>query len=202
MDLSLLIGWVATLTGSILGIPQAYRIHRTRSVQGVSVWSWQVTLAVNLGWGTHGVLIAAPNLIVVNVFGLACTLTILALIARTLSRPLPVVLLPGLGLAALMVTTDIIGGSAAFGLVAIIPGLLALLAQTVQLVRAPSVRGVSAPFLVLTFANFALWGTWGHLVGDPGTVITNILTSAVSAFNLAWLVVRRLQTGALSPSTA
>ncbi len=43
-----IVGWVATGTGTVLGLPQVVRLVRTRSVEGMSLPTWQAWLAVNL----------------------------------------------------------------------------------------------------------------------------------------------------------
>ncbi len=203
MDWTLLVGWIATVTGVILGIPQAWRIGRTREVEGVSVWTWQTILGINLAWGIHGLRTGQANLIVVNVLSIAVTLTILVLLARGNRRSVAAVLAPGLAMGLAMVAVAVLLGSEAFGLVAIIPGVWGLVTQGMELVRAPSVEGVSGFFLVLASVNFALWGTWGFLVGDPAPVITNGVVTVVSLVNLALYLSRVVrERGAAQPASA
>jgi len=41
------VGWAGTVTGTLLGLPQAVRLARTRNVEGLSLRTWQALLAVN-----------------------------------------------------------------------------------------------------------------------------------------------------------
>ncbi|WP_203567486.1 SemiSWEET family sugar transporter [Aestuariimicrobium ganziense] len=193
MELATLLGWIAAVLGSVVGIPQAIRIIRTRAVEGISLLAWQSLLVTNIAWGTHGALIGEVNMLVVNVLAFFCTITVLFLMARARGKSLVAVFAPGVLLGLAMVAIDVWAGSAVFGTIAAIPGVGGLLGQSVALIRARSVKGVSMPFLGLTFANFVSWAAWGYLVDDAGTLITNVLTAAVSGFNLLWLVVRRLR---------
>ncbi|MDO5635480.1 MAG: hypothetical protein Q4G34_11520, partial [Micrococcus sp.] len=99
----------------------------------------------------------------------------------------------GVLIGAAMVAVSVLFGSFAFGLVAVIPGVAGLLSQARELVRAPRIDGVSPAFLTIFAVNFALWGTWGLLVGDPALLVTNVITTAVATFNLVWYIGRRLR---------
>lgn len=187
-----LVGWSAALVGTLLGLPQVYRLSRTRSVEGLSLLAWQAILAMNLAWMSHGIILAKANVIVPNVLGLASTLPILFMMARELGRPVFRVLLPGLLLAAAMVTVDLTLGTAAYGVVAVLPSLFANLGQCVELIRSPSVAGVSPVFLIVGVLNQVLWLTWGILVNDAGTMITCAVTLMLTSFNLVWWGLRRL----------
>ena len=83
-----IVGWGAALVGTVLGLPQVYRLARTRNVEGLSLPAWQAILALNIAWTSHGVILGQPNMIVPNVLGLGSTLPILILMSRELGRPL------------------------------------------------------------------------------------------------------------------
>jgi uncharacterized protein with PQ loop repeat len=51
------IGWAATVFGTILGLPQVVRLIRTRRIDGLSLTAWQAILTVNIGWTAHGISI-------------------------------------------------------------------------------------------------------------------------------------------------
>ncbi|MGC3993619.1 MAG: PQ-loop repeat-containing protein [Propionicimonas sp.] len=192
MNLADLFGWAGTVTGVLLGLPQLVRLLRTRNVDGLSVIAWQAMLAVNLGWTVHGLRIGQPPQWITSVLSLAATVPILILLARALQRRLLPVLLPGIAFAAVMVAVDIWWGSAAYGVIAIIPAVISNIGQSVELVRAPHVQGVSVLFLILAVANQALWLTWAILVRDPGTIIAAVTNGVLGVFNLSWYTARRL----------
>jgi hypothetical protein len=91
-----------------------------------------------------------------------------------------------------MIAFDLLLGSTAFGIAAILPSLVVSGGQTGELVRAETVRGVSPLFLVLGVVNLALWDAWAVLVNDPGTLISVTITLLVALLNLVWYVLRRI----------
>ena len=188
----ILVGWVAALVGTVLGLPQMIRLARTRNIEGLSLPAWQLILGLNIGWTSHGVILGQLNLILPNVLGLVSTLPILFLMSRELDRPLPRVLVPGILLGIGMIATDIIFGTAVYGLVALWPAFFANIGQTLELVRSPRVAGVSPFFLIGGVLNQALWLWWGVLVNDAGTMITATTTLGITGVNLVWWLMRRL----------
>lgn len=192
MSLVDVIGWTATCVGALLGLPQLVRLLRTRNLDGLSLFAWRAVLVLNIVWFAHGLQISQPPQLVTNAVALCTTLPLLVLLSRSLGRSLPRVLLPSLVASAAIIAIDLQLGSLAFGIAAIIPGLLANTGQSVELVRAPKVTGISPLFLVMACVNQALWLTWAFLVHDPGTVAAAALTLTLTAFNVTWLVLRRL----------
>ncbi len=185
-------GWAGTVTGVLLGLPQLIRLIRTRNVEGLSLIAWQAMLAVNLGWTMHGIRIDQPPQYITSALSLVATVPILILLSQALNRRFVLVALPGLAFAALMTGVDHLWGSAAYGVVAIIPAIVSNAGQSLELIKAPRVNGVSVVFLALAAGNQVIWLTWAILVHDPGTVIAAITNGVFTAFNLAWYVLRRL----------
>jgi uncharacterized protein with PQ loop repeat len=192
MSLVIMVGWVAALVGTVLGLPQMVRLARTRNIEGLSLPAWQLILGLNIGWTSHGVVLGQLNLILPNVLGLASTLPILFLMSRELDRPLPKILVPGILLGLGMIATDIIFGTAVYGMVALWPALFANVGQTLELIRSPRVAGVSPFFLIAGVLNQALWLWWGLLVNDAGTMITATSTLGITSVNLIWWLMRQL----------
>ena len=199
MTLVFVVGWVAAFVGTVSGIPQLIRLIRTRDVNGLSVIGWQVILGLNLGWLAHGVLVGQVNLMVPNVLGMATSLSVLYLMSRVLRRSFPLILVSGVLTGAAMFACDLIFGSSMFGLIAIIPAIVANAGQSIELVRAPVVRGVSAPTLVAAFLNQVMWTWWGILVPEPGTVIAASATGLICGFSLLWWILRKVGVPALWP---
>ena len=187
----IVVGWVAALVGTVLGLPQMIRLARTRNIEGLSLPAWQVILGLNIGWTSHGVTLGQLNLILPNVLGLASTLPILFLMSRELDRPLPKILVPGILLGLGMIATDVIFGTAVFGMVALWPAFFANVGQTLELIRSPRVDGVSPFFLIAGVLNQALWLWWGLLVNDAGTMITATTTLGITSVNLIWWLMRQ-----------
>ncbi len=186
-----LLGWAAAAVGIILGLPQLVHLIRTRHTEGVSLISWQTLLVLNLGWGAHGILIGQANMIVTNVFALCITIPVLVLMARSRGLSLVGVLWPGVLASAVVVLADVFFGTAAFGVVALIPGTVVNVAQSVELIRSRSLAGVSPLFLTLACLNQVLWFSWAALVPDAGTMIAAGVAIVVTGFNLLWWALRR-----------
>jgi uncharacterized protein with PQ loop repeat len=186
-----LIGWLAALAGVVLGLPQVLRLVRTRRVEGLSLTAWQAWLVLNLGYTAHGISISQPPQILTAALSLCSTVPILYLMARELQRRVLPVLLPGLLGAGTLIAVDQVFGPAVFGVLAIIPAVIANAGQSIELVRAPRVVGVSVLFLILGVINQGLWLTWAILVPDIGTVTVAAVIGIITTFNLLWWSLRR-----------
>jgi uncharacterized protein with PQ loop repeat len=186
------IGWVATASGTILGLPQLLRLVRTGRVAGLSLTAWQAMLVVNLSWTAHGISIGQIPQILTSALSLCSTVPILYLMARELQRHFLPVLLPGLLGAGALIAVDQAFGSAAFGTVAIIPAVVSNAGQSIELVRSPRIVGVSVLFLIFAVVNQGLWLSWALLVPDIGTVIVATVTGTITVFNLIWWSLRIL----------
>ncbi len=193
------LGWVAAAVGILLGLPQLVHLIRTRHTEGVSLLAWQALLVLNLSWGLHGVLIGQLNMIVTNAFGLATTVPILVLMCRSRGLSLLRVLAPAVVAAVVVIGADLAFGSIAFGAVVLIPGTAVNVAQSVELVRSPSVEGVSPLFLTLAVVNQLLWVSWAFLVPEPGTIIAASVAVFITTFNVLWWGLRRLGLRAFFP---
>ena len=197
MDAVLIIGWTAVVVGTILGLPQVIRLLRTRNIDGISVATWQVALALNIGWLAHGIRIAKANMIAVNLLAFLSTAVVLTILSQEKKRPLTLIALPGIATAAAMIAVDQWLGPAVFGVFAALPAAAGQLTQSRELVNAERVDGVSGAFLALTFTNFSLWGIWGFLVGDLSSLISSAVAAVLALFNLGWLPLRLF--GVLGP---
>lgn len=198
-SLSLVVGWTATVVGATLGLPQLFHILKTKSVAGMSLLAWQNMLVVGLIWFAHGFSIGQAPQIVTTGIGTLVTLPILVLMVRHLERRLLPVLLPCLLASAALIAVDRIFGSTVFGIVAIVPAVLANAGQSVELVRAVSLHGVSLAYTIAAVVNQVLWFVWALLIGDPGSAISAGSGLAIIGFNLVWLILRRAGLRAFFP---
>lgn len=193
------VGWVAIGVGMSVAVPQLIRLARTRKVDGLSLVAWRSILAMNIAWAAHGIRLEQFALVVTNSVGLCSTLPILYLLARQFRRNLLTLVLPSLVVAAAMITVDHVLGSAAYGVTAITVALVSNVGQSLQLVRAPHVIGVSPVFVTLAVLNQAVWVVWGLLVKDAGTLMTASTVCALTSLNLIWYGLRRLGLRAFFP---
>ncbi|GIE95250.1 SemiSWEET family sugar transporter [Paractinoplanes rishiriensis] len=188
-----LLGWTGTVTGTILGLPQAVRLLRTGRVDGLSMTAWQAMLVINLIWTAHGLRIGQAPQVLTSALSLCATLPILHLLARKRERHLLLVMLPSIGGACALIGVDQFLGPAAFGSAAIVPAVVANAGQSLQFLRAPHIVGVSGLFLALAVLNQGVWLSWATAVPDPSTVIAASVTGTITVFNLTWWWLRTRQ---------
>lgn len=73
--LEVVVGYVATIVGTSLMLPQVYKSYRTKSVGDVS-WGMVLMYFLNCAlWLTYGVLIVATPLVITNAIALIIALT-------------------------------------------------------------------------------------------------------------------------------
>ncbi|MEN0071673.1 MAG: SemiSWEET family transporter [Propionicimonas sp.] len=191
MTAEFIIGWLATCVAMLLGVPQIVRLLRTRSTEGLSLVLWQAMLTINLGWLVHGIRIDAVNMIVTNLVGGLTTVVVQVLIIRARKLRAWRVVLPGVLGAAALIAVDVWFGSAAYGVAAVIPAVIANAGQTIELIRSPRITGVSPLFLIGQAVNQALWFAWSLYAGDHGTMITAPATGVIAVFNVVWWSLRK-----------
>lgn len=197
MPLVDLIGWAATALGSVFAVPQLVTLIRTRDTAGLSLVAWQAMLVLNVAYTVHGARIGQAPQLVTSVLALCSSLPLVVLISRHRVLPVWRSLAVPLLVAAVMIAVDVTLGSGAYGLLTLAPAILANIGNSIELVRAPSLAGVSPAFLVLAVVNQAMWVTWALLVPDTGTTITAATMTLLTTFNLVWWSLRRV--GAVRP---
>ncbi|MDR1711771.1 MAG: hypothetical protein LBR58_07965 [Propionibacteriaceae bacterium] len=199
MDFVLWLGWVAAVTATLVGLPQAVRLWKTRRWDGVSAVNWELRLACNLGWFAHGLIIGQWNIIVTNILAALISVVVLWLLYHLFDVSLVRTLGIGVVVGAAMIVGDIWFGSAAFGLIACVPSLIGNCGQSVDLVRSRRLNGVSPAYLSVYCVNQVLWLSWGMLVHDSGTAICSAIICAVVTFNMAWYLLRYAGVPAFHP---
>jgi hypothetical protein len=79
-----------------------------------------------------------------------------------------------------------------FGIAAVLPSATAQLAQLRELILAPSIPGLSMPFLTMNVANQCLWVSWALLTHERSVTIASLCIGSLMTANLAWAALRRL----------
>lgn len=190
MSLVVLLGWWCAAVGAVSFLPQTVKLVRDRDSHGISLPLWQIILGCTVAWAHHGVLLRAVNMIVPNLLMAAIAGVTLWLVCRDRGVSLVWPFARGLALAAVLAGVDLMFGPVAFGLLVLVPGMAGAVAQLVEIMRAPSLTGVSTAFLVLTLVLQASWLTWGVLVTDASTMINSTMLALVGALTLGAYVVR------------
>jgi uncharacterized protein with PQ loop repeat len=186
------LGWVAAASLAAVALPQAIKLLRSSTIAGISPSAWQMMLGVNLAWSAHGLFTHHPNILVPNLIFLGCSTTILTQLARRGVRSVPRLFLPGIALGSAAFALDVAAGPVVFALAAVVPSATAQLAQLRELIRAPSIRGVSMPFLVMNVVNQCLWVSWGVLAHETSITLVASCVGSLMTVNLVWATLRRL----------
>ncbi|OKL50949.1 hypothetical protein [Buchananella hordeovulneris] len=184
-------GWVCAIVGSLTLVPQIARIVRTSTSAGVSLKSWQLSAGSFLAWTGHGVLGAYWNIIIANALLAACALAILLLIQRDRHLATGRVYWLALALAGALVAVRIQFGPLVYGLVAVGPQAVAMLAQLRSLLREHDITGVSGGFLAVNAAVQACWNAWAWLAWDLGVAGASTVMLAVCLPVLVVYLARR-----------
>ena len=187
-----ILGWVAAVFLAAVALPQVIKLLRTGTIAGISPSAWQILLGVNVAWTAHGLFTDHPNIWVPNLIFLVCSATIPTQLARHRERSVPRMFLPGVTLGSVAFALDVAAGPVVFGVAAVLPSATAQLAQLRELILAPSIQGLSLPFLTMNVANQSLWVSWALLTHEKSVTIASLCIGSLMTANLAWAVLRRL----------
>ena len=160
------LGWAAAAIGSLVALPQVVKLFQTGSAAGVSLTAWQATFGANIAWTVHGVLGGYANLWLPNVIFLCCSSLVLARMQRDRGIGWGRLALPGLAQAAVTIALDLLAGPVAFAVAALLPSLLAQMAQLHALFLKPNLAGVSLGYMTMNVVNQLVWVTWAALAGS------------------------------------
>lgn len=197
------IGWIAAAIGACISLPQLLRLLRTNSIAGVALTTWQITLGANLAWASHGVVMGHVNMWLPNAVLVVWTVLILRMFRRHRGVPWLRLVLPGVGLAAVTTTIDLIAGPVAFAAVAAVPAVVSMVAQLMALVRSQEITGVSPVFYAVNLTNQVLWVVWASFSGEQAVLIVGSMAAALWVVNIAWLALRRTRlVGPIRPRVA
>jgi uncharacterized protein with PQ loop repeat len=187
------LGWAAAAFGSLVALPQVVKLFQTGGAAGVSLMMWQASFGANLAWTMHGVLGGYTNLWVPNVIFLCCSTLILLQIQRDRRLGWWKLLLPGLALGGATVALDLLAGPVAFAVAALLPALLAQVAQLHTLFIRPNVGGISLGYMAMNVVNQLIWVTWAAFAGESSVILVGSTLGVLMAVNLCWAVLRRLR---------
>jgi uncharacterized protein with PQ loop repeat len=165
--------WCTTLSVAFVW-PQVARVYRQHTVDGIAP-NGTLHGAVASGlWMLYGL---ARGDVAISVANAAVVLAMVLIAAQqirhgTLTRQkaaitaVGAVVVGGIGLAI---------SPTAVGWLAIAAGATSVLPQTVHVLRAPTLDGVSVPMYALLCLTTLSWAVYGLALGDPLVVATNLL---------------------------
>lgn len=184
--LTIAVGTVAGILTVAFGVPQAAKILRAKSADGVSQTAWWLTYVLCLTWLGYGLQIGDAVLVLTNGASLIAPAVILFAANRE-------AILATLGRLAL-VTTVVLGVSLVVpqwlsGFIAAALLSTTRIPQVVASYRAwrdqiPTVVSAATWTISLTFSG--LWVLYGALNADPAQIIGNVVATALSLLVLVF----------------
>jgi uncharacterized protein with PQ loop repeat len=187
------LGWAAAAFGSLVALPQVVKLFQTGSAAGVSLTAWQAAFGANIAWTVHGVLGGYTNLWVPNVVFGCCSTLILVRMQRDRRLGWGRLVLPGLAQAAVTIALDLLAGPVAFAVAALLPALLAQVAQLHDLFLKPNIAGVSLGYMTMNVVNQLIWVTWAAFEGESSVLLVGSTLGVMMVLNLLWAILRRLR---------
>ena len=185
----------ANVLGAAMALPQARKLLRNRSVDGVSV-SWAAMSAtVNAWWGVYGVGIGDWSIVPVSVVSVLAYLVIAATIVRFTPTSALRLLARAVGAAAafsaIPTVALVIDGWVTAGVVLGALYGIQLFPAVVTVYRVVDVGGVSLATWVIAFVEAGLWGAYGIGKLDVGLMALASTGLFMSSLVLVRLFVRR-----------
>jgi uncharacterized protein with PQ loop repeat len=181
---------VASVLGSGMALPQARRLARTRSADGVSpVWVG-VSMAINGWWVAYGIASPVWALVPVSLISFALYAAMAVLFVRSIGRSsLRGLMLGALGLGMIPLPFLLTGGWATAGVVVGLCYGLQLLPAVITVCRTRDLLGVSAATWLIAWIEAVLWLIYGVGVGDVALLAAGLIGVAMSSVILARLAV-------------
>ncbi|MCL2465218.1 MAG: hypothetical protein FWF28_09150 [Micrococcales bacterium] len=195
MTLMFYIGWAGGVTSTVMLLPQAIALLRTGDTKGMAWPLWVVFIGTSLGWWMHGLKLGQAFMMVSNTVSFITVMISLWYLRRDRKLPSWWLVIPGFAFAAFLAALDRMVGSAAYGATVVTPIAIAKIYQAVKILRDAKVTGVSLTSWLVQLANELIWLTWGLMAGDPGTIISAVVTATCNAFVLVALLLRRAGAG-------
>jgi uncharacterized protein with PQ loop repeat len=192
MDGIELLGWWCTALSVAFVWPQVARVYRQHTVDGIAPKGTLHGATASLLWMLYGLGTGDVAISVAN----AAVVVAMVLIAVQQVRHEVLPLRTAVGTAIVVVT---VGGIAVavsptfVGWLAIAAGATSVLPQTVHVLRAPTLHGVSVPTYLLLVLTTLSWATYGVLIGAGLVVPSNLLGLPCAALVTArtWTAQRR-----------
>lgn len=173
---------LATALGSSMAFPQAWRIARTRHLDGVSS-SWiGVSLALNSWWLVYGLAVGVWAIVPVSVISLLLYGVMAWFYVSTAGRAALRGLGVGvLGLGMIPLPFLIAGGWELAGLVVGLCYGIQLLPAVVAACRTSDLRGVSSATWLIAWCEAALWLVYGVAAGDAALTLAGLVGATMAA---------------------
>ena len=169
-------------------IPQAYRVVRRNTVEGVSVFSQMQSLSGSILWVVYGIvahtyLVVTANVMTIVGFG---TVTIALVRHRVVSWQRVLVILTAviaIAVVAGAVSRDVLGP------IAVVVGGTGIVPQAIRAARTTHLVGVSVATFAMVVVMSVSWGVYGLMIGDFFVAMPNVVIVPSALF----IMLRALQ---------
>ena len=179
---------VANVLGGLMTAPQAVRLLRTRSVEGVSGTWAGVGVAMNLWWFSYGVANGVWAVVPVSVAATALYATVAALYVRELrAAALPGLAFGVLGLGVVPLPFLVFGGWEPAGLAIGLSYGVQFTPAVLAAMRSRNPVGVSAGTWLMAWVEAAIWLGYSLTIDDVA-----LLAGGASGLLMATLILGRL----------
>jgi uncharacterized protein with PQ loop repeat len=204
MDGIRLLGWWCTALSVAFVWPQVARVYRQHTVDGIAPKGTLHGGVASSMWLLYGLAlgdaaISVANGAVVLAMALIATQQVRYGVLAKRTGVLTVLLVGVVGGVGLAISPSVVGW------LAIVVGATSVLPQTVHVLHAPTLHGVSVPTYALLCLTTLSWASYGLGIGDPLVVATNLLVLPCAALVMSrtWVFQRRFPApAALQPAGA
>ena len=155
-------------------IPQAYRVVRRNTVEGVSVFSQLQSLSGSILWVVYGIVAQTYLVVTANVMTIVGFGTVIIAQVRHRAVSLQRVLI----VLAFVIAIAVIAGAVSrdvLGLIAVGVGGTGIVPQALRAARTTHLVGVSVATFAMVVVMSVSWGIYGLMIGDLFVATPNVI---------------------------
>lgn len=182
---------IANITGAGMIVPQVARLHRTRSLAGVSSQWIGVGIAMNTWWVAYGLAQSLWGVLPVSGLGIALYLTMAIQVIRLDPTTIRTVAVGAAGIGLIPLTALTVAGWPGAGLAIGLCYGVQFAPAMVEALTARDLSGVSAPTWWMAWIEAAIWLVYGLTIGDIALIVGGGGGAIMSTAILARLVTVR-----------
>ena len=169
-------------------IPQAYRVVRHNTVEGVSVFSQLQSLSGSILWVVYGIVAQTYLVITANVMTIVGFGTVIIAQVRHRAVSWQRVLVVLAAVIAIAVVSGVVSRDA-LGFISVVVGGTGIVPQAIRAARTTHLVGVSVATFALVIAMSVSWSIYGLMIGDYFVVAPNVIIVPSALF----IMLRALQ---------
>jgi uncharacterized protein with PQ loop repeat len=155
-------------------IPQAYRVVRRNTVEGISVFSQMQSVSGSMLWVVYGIVAHTYLVVTANVMTIVGFGTVV--IAQVHHRAVSWQRVVGVLTAAIAIA--IVSGGVSqdvLGLIAVGVGATGIIPQVIRAARTTHLVGVSVATFAMVVVMSVSWGIYGLMIGDLFVATPNVV---------------------------